>query len=283
MRIRRDNSPFTILGVSVNATDEEVKDAYRRFAMRCHPDRNPSDQAEEEFKRISFAYSLIKDEHSRKKVTEILQMYEDSVGRGGIPRGSKFSGHQELDPALRPKKVKADNRTYIPGSAVTAEIMLAFYQAFRLERIPFKMLVFVPVMLLLHWIHADGELSPARVFSAIWQAMLGSLITDMLLQFAERTNRHHLRAIVNRYVVWIIILSLGALFVSIDVRGVAMVSHIGANIDIVRAISVMCISLSFYSWFVFCFLFDSHHPTWETSLVWIGVIGVIYFTFFQLL
>jgi len=45
-----------ILGVSGNATDEEIKKAYHRQALECYPDRNPNDKwAEEKFKEISEA------------------------------------------------------------------------------------------------------------------------------------------------------------------------------------------------------------------------------------
>jgi len=47
---------WRILGVSGNATDEEIKKAYRRQALGCHPHRNPKDKGiEEKFKEISEA------------------------------------------------------------------------------------------------------------------------------------------------------------------------------------------------------------------------------------
>lgn len=55
------DDPFSLLGLCRNASLEEVKRAYRRLAMRWHPDRNPSAAAESEFKRIKAAYELILD------------------------------------------------------------------------------------------------------------------------------------------------------------------------------------------------------------------------------
>lgn len=55
------DDPFIILGVRREATLEEVKRAYRRLAMHWHPDRNSSDRAEAEFKRVHAAYQLLLD------------------------------------------------------------------------------------------------------------------------------------------------------------------------------------------------------------------------------
>lgn len=55
------DDPFIILGVSEDASREEVKRAYRRLAMFWHPDRNPSPVAGGEFKRVHAAYELLRD------------------------------------------------------------------------------------------------------------------------------------------------------------------------------------------------------------------------------
>jgi molecular chaperone DnaJ len=55
------DDPFTILGVDREASLEEVKQAYRRLAMRWHPDRNPSAAAEAQFRRVHAAYTLFLD------------------------------------------------------------------------------------------------------------------------------------------------------------------------------------------------------------------------------
>ena len=60
---------YKILGVGKNASDEEIKKAYRKLARQYHPDRNPGDkQAEERFKEISQAHDVLSDPDKRKAV-----------------------------------------------------------------------------------------------------------------------------------------------------------------------------------------------------------------------
>ena len=59
--MKKSDDPFAVLGLRPTASQEDVKRAYRRLAMRWHPDRNPSAAAESEFKRIKMAYELILD------------------------------------------------------------------------------------------------------------------------------------------------------------------------------------------------------------------------------
>src|ERR1051326_6967922 len=57
---------YEILGVARSASDAELKAAFRKLAMQCHPDRNPADkQAEHRFKEINEAYDVLKDGDKR--------------------------------------------------------------------------------------------------------------------------------------------------------------------------------------------------------------------------
>ncbi len=58
---------YEVLGVSKNASKDEIKDAYRKLAMQYHPDRNKAPDAEEKFKEISEAYAVLSDDKKRQQ------------------------------------------------------------------------------------------------------------------------------------------------------------------------------------------------------------------------
>ena len=58
---------YEVLGVGRDAGDEEIKKAYRKLAIQYHPDRNPDNkEAEERFKELSEAYSVLSDSEKRR-------------------------------------------------------------------------------------------------------------------------------------------------------------------------------------------------------------------------
>src|ERR1051325_4557951 len=72
---------YEVLGVSRTATDQEIKSAYRRLAVKYHPDKNPNDAAaEEKFKEAAEAYSVLSNDEQRKRY--------DRFGHAGVSSGA---------------------------------------------------------------------------------------------------------------------------------------------------------------------------------------------------
>lgn len=80
---------YELLGVSRDASDRDIKKAYRRLAMKYHPDRNPDDEASElKFKEISEAYEVLSD--AQKKAAYDQYGHAGLGGQGGM--GGGFEG-----------------------------------------------------------------------------------------------------------------------------------------------------------------------------------------------
>ena len=74
---------YDILGVSKTSSQDEIKKAYRKVAMKYHPDKNPDNkEAEEKFKEAAEAYSILSNEEKKSRY--------DQFGHAGVNQG--FSG-----------------------------------------------------------------------------------------------------------------------------------------------------------------------------------------------
>jgi len=87
----KDMDYYDILGVSKSATSAELKKAYRKLALKYHPDRNPDDkEAEENFKHVNEAYQVLSDEQKRA-------IY-DQYGKAGLEgQGASGGGFGNMD------------------------------------------------------------------------------------------------------------------------------------------------------------------------------------------
>ncbi len=106
---------YEVLGVSRNVESDELKKAYRKLAMKFHPDKNPNDKkAEDRFKELSEAYDVLSDPQKKQTYDQFGHMGAQGGFRGGPsafegfggfqknarPGGAGFSGfnNQEFDP-----------------------------------------------------------------------------------------------------------------------------------------------------------------------------------------
>ena len=76
------NDYYAVLGVSRDASQEEIKKAYRKLARRLHPDVNPGPEAEEEFKRVSQAYDVLSDPQKRRQFDTGSDPFASGGGAG---------------------------------------------------------------------------------------------------------------------------------------------------------------------------------------------------------
>ena len=80
---------YALLGISREASEAEIKKAYRKLAMEYHPDRNPSPQAEAKFKEITEAYEVLRDPQKRA-------VY-DRYGKAGLGGAAGAQGFHHVD------------------------------------------------------------------------------------------------------------------------------------------------------------------------------------------
>ncbi len=88
---------YEVLGLSRNATEAEIKQAYRRLAMKCHPDRNPGDkQAEERFKEAKEAYEVLSEARKRAAYDQFGHAGVDASAAAGGAGFGGFGGFNDI-------------------------------------------------------------------------------------------------------------------------------------------------------------------------------------------
>ena len=89
---------YNVLEVPKGASQEEIKKAYRKQALKFHPDKNPDNpDAEKQFKKISEAYDVLSDEQKRR----VYDQYGADAFKGGAGMGGGAGGFSSMEDALR--------------------------------------------------------------------------------------------------------------------------------------------------------------------------------------
>jgi molecular chaperone DnaJ len=116
MAVKRDY--YEVLGVSKNATPEDIKKAFRRLAKEHHPDRNHEDGSAERFKEINEAYEVLSDEGKRNTYDRFGHAGNGAQGFGGFG-GFGFNGFGDIFDAFFGASAEAETAAR-PGSHIHA-------------------------------------------------------------------------------------------------------------------------------------------------------------------
>ena len=89
---------YKALGVSEDASESDIKKAYRKLSRKYHPDLNPDDAAaEKKFKEISEAYDVLSDKKQREEYDQIRRYGAAGMGAGGFGAGGFSGGYSGAD------------------------------------------------------------------------------------------------------------------------------------------------------------------------------------------
>jgi len=120
--------PYELLGVPRDASDAEIRSAFRRLAAQHHPDRNPGDVgAQQRFADLNRAYQILSDDEKRAAWD---RFGEAAFRPGGVGQGAPFANFNDLEDALR-QVMGAFGLQRPPKNAVKVEVNLSLEEAVR--------------------------------------------------------------------------------------------------------------------------------------------------------
>jgi molecular chaperone DnaJ len=123
---------YTLLGLADTANDDDIKRAYRKLALKYHPDRNPGDKfAEDKFKQVTEAYRVLSDTLKRSE-------YDRAQTFAAAPASARRAGYQSRtgptddvftfsDSFSRPRRSREKRQT--PGRDLDCSVTLSFEEA----------------------------------------------------------------------------------------------------------------------------------------------------------
>src|SRR5947209_10653869 len=136
---------YEALGVSKNATPDEIKKAYRKLARQYHPDTNKGDkQAEERFKKISEAHDVLSDPEKRKQYDRGTGPFATAGGPGGFggfDAGSFTGGLGDIFDFIRTAGGGGGRTGRVrprpePGRDLETEVRIGFEQSIEGAQVP---------------------------------------------------------------------------------------------------------------------------------------------------
>jgi len=125
MAVKRDY--YKVLGITKNATDEEIKRAYRKLAFKYHPDHNHEGEAEDKFKEINEAYEVLSDSEKRAAYDHYGRVGDGFFDRGF--EGFDFKGFGDIFEAFFGGATTATRQTPQRGADLYQTITLSFEEA----------------------------------------------------------------------------------------------------------------------------------------------------------
>jgi molecular chaperone DnaJ len=130
-------SHYETLGVSADASQEEIKIAYRKLALKYHPDRNPGNaKAEAQFKLVNEAYQILSDDTKRavynfdSRVTEAHKTYQTKFDVQDVMKD--IFGESDFSPFRAPRRQPSTQdvfRKEVPGDDVTLDLQITLEES----------------------------------------------------------------------------------------------------------------------------------------------------------
>ena len=117
--------PYEVLGIQRGASEDEIKKAYRKLAMKYHPDYNPGDkEAEEKFKEVNEANDVLSDPNKRKRYDQFGFAGVDPNYGAGQPGGGYGGGFGGFGGSTR-----SNPNAPRKGHDIQANVILTFEEA----------------------------------------------------------------------------------------------------------------------------------------------------------